>query len=242
MKTYIFLIAAFFLVSCEKTDPGENKPVTFGSVSVQVNHLVASQLLRFDTILYQNAAGNKYSVTRLHYYISGIRFYQSDRLVHTDRGVYYVDASSAAATIALKNVPASSYTGLSLLIGLDSSQNISGSLPAVIEHINMAWPDEMGGGYHFLKLEGHYLNNANAEKGFTVHLGTQMALVRHSLITKSFTVNTNQQTSLSLEMNINEWFENPYLYNFNTDGNYTMGVGPLMQKISNNGKDVFTLQ
>ncbi len=40
-------------------------------------------------------------------------------------------------------------------------------------------------------------------------------------------------------MNINEWYKNPEIYDFNTDGGYSMGNMMAMMKIAGNGADVF---
>ena len=42
-----------------------------------------------------------------------------------------------------------------------------------------------------------------------------------------------------MTMNVNEWFKNPNIYNFNTDGVFTMGDTILMKKLLQNGADVF---
>ena len=41
----------------------------------------------------------------------------------------------------------------------------------------MAWPTAMGGGYHFMKVEGHYLDTSNTIQGFAIHLGKNNNLV-----------------------------------------------------------------
>lgn len=233
------LLVLLMASSCEKND--RDNSFQTGTVTLSVIHKLDQAPLQFDTMLYQNAAGNPFSVSRLYYYISGISFYNQDRLMYRSTDIFYIDAARSENKMLLKGVPATEYTSVTLLIGLAADTNKTGTLPDLIENLNMAWPDEMGGGYHFMKLEGHYLNTSNVKKGFTVHLGTNPALVRHQPISKTFTVAVGQNAALNLEMNIKEWFVNPYAYNFNTDGNYTMGVASLMQLISNNGKDVFTL-
>jgi uncharacterized protein YwgA len=42
-------------------------------------------------------------------------------------------------------------------------------------------------------------------------------------------------------MNINEWYANPAVYDFEVDGNYSMGLSAAMLKLSKNGKDVFSI-
>jgi hypothetical protein len=73
-----------------------------------------------------------------------------------------------------------------------------------------------------------------------MHIGTNACLIPSITLSTNFTVTTDSQTSLTLKMNVNEWYRNPNIYDFNIDGNYTMGDMPLMMKITENGQDVFT--
>lgn len=43
-------------------------------------------------------------------------------------------------------------------------------------------------------------------------------------------------------MNLNEWFRNPFIYDFNIDGNYSMGSSAAMAKLKANGVDIFHFQ
>lgn len=241
LSKIVFATILLLVISCTKEDTKDYVPADTGDIELSVSHKVDNQILVFDTIRYQNAAGNKFSVTRLQYYISSCRFHKADGSSLLINNITYVDARDGISTIHFTGVPVGNYTGISFLIGIDSAQNKSNALPDTENNINMAWPDVMGGGYHFIKLEGHYLNTLNAEKGFTVHLGTYPALVTHNILNATITIVKNQTSTHQLVMNINEWFTAPYNYNFNTDGNYTMGNGPLMDLIKNNGKDVFTI-
>jgi hypothetical protein len=44
-------------------------------------------------------------------------------------------------------------------------------LSTTLDNLNMAWPTAMGGGYHFLKMEGHYLDSLNTNQGYAIHIG-----------------------------------------------------------------------
>ncbi len=244
MKSKLLLITSLifaFLVSCKKDEDTIYKPIDTGELKIALGYHIDNKNLVYDTLQYQNAAGNKYSVTRVFYYISNLRLYKSDNSSNPIQSVTYVDAAKNNSEIRISGIPVGDYNAISFSIGLDTAYNKSNALPETVDNINMAWPDEMGGGYHFLKLEGHYLNASNQEKGYTVHLGTNAALVNHNKLIANIAITKNQTTSIGLKMNINEWFTGPYNYNFNTDGNYTMGDVILMQKIMNNGKDVFTI-
>ncbi len=105
----------------------------------------------------------------------------------------------------------------------------------------MIWPVEMGGGYHFTKLEGRYKLPGNGNCGYAVHLGTNNMLMLHNKLDVSLGLKANSSDTLFLTMNINEWFTNPNTYNFLVQGNYTMGNDTLMLMLKENAKDLFKI-
>ncbi|MBP6334246.1 MAG: hypothetical protein KA444_02150 [Bacteroidia bacterium] len=235
------LLAAVFLFSCKKDD---DDPVPIvpeqNSIHMDLSYEVDGQALLFDSLIYTNDAGSLYGVSRLWYYLSQISLVKSDStLVHL-KDYQFVDAASSSTNhLHIENIPTGTYIGMKFNIGLDSAQNITGGLPATVENLNMEWPVMMGGGYHFMKFEGHVIDTAGSY-GFAMHLGLNPYLVRCNLWTPIQVV--SGETNLNLRMNLNEWFRNPAVYDFNTDGNYSMGVMSAMVKLTNNGSDVFTLQ
>jgi hypothetical protein len=239
-----FLAANLLLNSaCKKEDsPDENTPLTHANLTIQLNHRADGILIQFDSILYQNKAGNKYSLTRLQYYISGLVLTKSNEEKVQLSSVFYVDGRVKNQVLTLSEVPIGSYKSIQFLIGLNPSQNISNSLENTADNINMQWPEVIGGGYHFLKFEGYYLDTINLKQGFTMHIGTNEMLVQHVALPINFSITENHTQNLHLPMNINEWFKNPYSYDFNKDGNYTMAIPSLMTILKNNGNDVFTIQ
>ncbi|MBA3900642.1 MAG: hypothetical protein H0X62_10600, partial [Bacteroidetes bacterium] len=100
-------------------------------------------------------------------------------------------------------------------------------------------PEQMGGGYHFLKLEGRFQAD-NKVLGYAIHLGNNENLVNCKVL-HSFDVKLKYQ-EVNMEMNLNEWYRNPNVYDFNKDGNYSMSLMPAMKKISENGATVFTIR
>ena len=52
---------------------------------------------------------------------------------------------------------------------------------------------------------------------------------------------SSSSNTINLEMNISEWFKNPYVYDFNVDGNYSMSDSTALIKLLQNGYDVFTM-
>ena len=57
----------------------------------------------------------------------------------------------------------------------------------------------------------------------------------------NFEVEKNQNSNLVLEMDINEWFQNPYVYDHNVYGTSIMQNQEAQQIIRENGRTVFRI-
>lgn len=237
MRTFNLLLLVFLIqaISCKK----DHDPVEAQTAHLQffIGHRSDSLPLRFDTVFYRNAAGEDFSVSRLEYYISNVRLI-GDQVVFESREVHYMNARNyAGGGFPVKGVPKGHYTRLEFLLGVDSQRNIPDGLPATVENNAMFWPVPMGGGYHFMKLEGHFKDTAGVS-GYAVHLGRNGNTVAIS-IPCTFDI-SGPAHRMVLTMNINQWFQDPLVYSFIRDGKYTMSSMPLMQKIAGNGQDIFT--
>lgn len=228
------------IVSCTKTQTAVEEPVVpKGILNIQISHEVDGKGLVFDSMLYRNKANNFYSVSRVNYYITNVKLWGKNNNDYLFDSIMFIDASLKQINLILSRVPVGNYQSISFNIGIDAARNIHNAIPNNPENISMLWPDVMGGGYHFLKLEGKYLDSVNVEKGIAIHIGLNSSLVLQNPIIKDMSVLENKTASLALAMNLNEWFTNPYTFDFNKDGNYTMGDSTAMNHIKNNGNDVF---
>lgn len=235
----ISLLAAVTFSSCRKEK--ENvipEPVT-GQLVFNVGYHVDGRQLFFDSLMYTNAAGNQYSVTKVHYYLSRFRLYKDGSIQYSSDTIVYVDAEQTM-NITFINVPVLTYDSISFHIGLDEAQNKSNSLKPTAENVNMGWPDVMGGGYHFLKLEGHWIDSST-KLGYAMHIGNNGFLVRAGA-KANIEIRGSKTTTRKLMMNINQWFAGPNTYNLATDGVYSMGNAALMKKLSENGVNVFNIE
>ena len=236
------MILALLLFGCkkDKENTPSNPVPTNPALNVSINFKVDQQPLIYDSILYVNEAGNPYSVTRCQFYLSQIKLIREDSQTVDLKAWHYVDANvSSTCHINSSEIPEGNYIGMSFNMGLDATLNVPDGLPATSENLGMEWPVAMGGGYHFLKLEGKFTDSPN-EYGYAMHLGMNMTLCPVTVY-GNFCVGTGC-TNPNLVMNINEWFRNPNTYDFNVDGNYIMGDMTNMMKISQNGVDVFTVE
>ena len=241
--TFLTLMLAI-LVSCKKDTKTDLSNITPSNIysSANISVIAKSDNLEiiWDSLNNTNAAGNIYSVQNINFYISEITLKRNDGYIYNSSRVFYIDPRvNNKTSLQLDSIPKGDYTSIAFLIGIDSLRNIDFGLGTTIDNLNMAWPTAMGGGYHFMKIEGHYLDASSAIQGFAVHLGKNNNLV-NVLINQSF----NQQNSLhdySFIFNINEVFKTPNLYNLNVDNNYTMSDSVAMLKIKSNMRDAFTI-
>lgn len=233
LPAVLMITAALMLSQCRKSPV-----VPDGIVDFSVSYEVDGQELIFDTILYMNDAGNQYSVSRLEYLVSSFAFHHSDGNTILLDSIFYCNARTAPTNQWMAvGLPEGNYTGFSFYLGLQGEDNKSNSLPNTPGFNNMEWPEPMGGGYHFLKLEGHYLNDDGIQ-GFAMHLGENPNEI---FVKIDYPFEVIDRVDIPLKMNINEWFTNPKTYDFEIDGNYSMGLGPPMQKLSQNGHNIFSI-
>ncbi len=236
----IVILLAVFSYSCKKNT---DNPVstTDGSLVLKIDYKVDTKSLLFDSMMYNNAAGNLYSISRLEYFLSGFVFEsETGELVNVDKAIYR-DARYPNAFL-LSNIKLGNYKSLQFNVGLDVKHNKTGAMEANANNLNMIWPDEMGGGYHYAKIEGRFIHTDLSENGFAMHLGTDKMLALHNIIPASIKVNESSPDTLFLTMNVNEWFVNPNTYNFSLQGNYTMGNDSLMLMLKDNAKDIFKIR
>ena len=236
------IVTSLTFAGCHKNNSSPGT-VTSGKIDVRINYKVGTNALIFDSLVFSNEAGNQYSIEKLQYYLSDFCFYKDHQLKFTSSEVFYCDARkdtiSAIELTSLTGMPVGTYDSISFYIGVDPALNISNGLPSTMENIDMGWPDAMGGGYHFLKIEGHWKDSL-AISGYDMHLGSNNYQVKTG-IKFDMVINPVADVTLKLVMDVNEWFRKPYTYNFHTDGAYSMGNTTLMQKLEDNGVDVFTV-
>lgn len=243
-KVFILIISLVsVLISCTKEE--DDSPVTQKTeIKFLVRHDVNGDTLIFNNLTdkrYENAAGNFYEVTRLEYYLSDFKLQRINGQWHSPSNEpVLINAENGSFDLTLNGVEIGEYKALSFLIGIPATKNKSGMLENNLANLNMAWPESLGGGYHFLKFEGNYFDLNDIIRGFTVHLGGE-GMQAVCTMDVSLTVSTLIHRKIEMSMNLNQWFESPHLFDFNVDGSYTMAVDSLMEKISENGNNCFTI-
>jgi len=243
-RLFIFSLAFILILSsCAKDDvegtPQENNT----NVKFKFSHSVGSEEIEFNNIKYTNAFGNTYSIETLKYFISNITLQGSKGGPVLIDEEHYIDASDVSTTLfnPAENIAAGTYTEVSFIFGLDSLKNTNGRFTNPPES-HMEWPIPMGGGYHYMKLEGKY-NTAGNPGNYQAHSGPSMGNHYYFEVTipvDAFEVTEEGETIITIKMDINSWWDNPNTLDLNAVTGI-MGNEDMQQKLHENGSDVFSI-
>jgi hypothetical protein len=265
MKTPYYLIISLLFcftifTSCKRT-PSVDPADEYGSVKIDFTHYVEGLPLLRDSFNYVNAAGNPYQVNNLMYFISDITLFKSDgtkKMIDSPKSIYYIDIETPG-TLSWSpedKILAGDYDSISFTFGINEEKNKS-NLFVNPPEANMMWPDILGGGYHYMQMNGRWKDPASDIQLFSCHLGIGQlykgnttnpdsiyAFVQNyfrvSLPGSSLQIKKDQTTHFELRMNIDSWFKTPHIYDHNYWGGAIMQLQPAMQMLKENGYDVFS--
>lgn len=261
MKRFKFILFSIAIVlsfgtSCHKDNPPENTVPESGNIVFKFAHYVNGNPLQTDTMMYTNAAGNQYEVDQVRYFISDVQFHKSGgSIVNIDScsWAHYVDNDipSTLTWSTCDKLPIGTFDSITFRFGIISSKNISYMFVNPPES-NFAWPDVLGGGYHYMQLNGKWKDSINQIENFNTHLGIGMTIAGNDttfidnsfhvkLPNSGFTLAKDATKEIQIIMNIDSWYDTPYVYDHNHFGQMIMQNETAMNEISVNGFDVFTV-
>ena len=206
---------------------------------------------------YTNAANNRYFLQEIKYFISSVQLYRQDgtkiEVKHND-GIHYVDVfyENTLTWNIVQQIPEGAYDSIAFVFGLNETDNQSFRFTNPPES-NMSWPEVLGGGYHYMMLNGWFYRGDTLKSPLNIHLGRGQirdgdAIIGfipnyfHVCLPKSFSIKRDESTILTLIMDINNWFKEPFLYDFDYWGGHIMQNQSAMQTLKENGHNVFSVQ
>ncbi|MBZ0267128.1 hypothetical protein K8I85_03150 [bacterium] len=245
--TPVALLLAAALTAGGCGDDESTAPTGPGTVVIQFDEVAGSDALVLNTGQYTNAVGNEYSVSKLEYVVSAFSFPAAVARLRADGDFtstalhYRTMEDAATASLTFADVPSGSYTGMGFTFGIDGADNATGTHPD-LDLDGMAWPAMMGGGYHYMRHEGNFTDSTMATSAFTTHLGPSMGndYSFEVSLAHDFTVSPGETTTLTVRMDVNEWYVNPNMYDFNDHGPI-MGDPAAQTTLQANGASVFSV-
>ena len=240
------------LFSCKENPP---------TPEVEPINLVLNFLhnVEMDTIQYINAAGNPYSVSEIQYFISDVFLYKENGdkiLLDAWDDIHYVDTDiPETSSYNIEGaVEPGNYIGLGFTFGINEIKNQSMLFVNPPESF-MFWPEYLGGGFHYLKLNGKWLDQDGNTKVYNFHLGIGQEYNEEGEIIgfiqnyfeiefniNTFTVEAGQSIRAEILMDVNKWFTSPHDFDFNVWGGDIMQNQEAMNIGCENGFDVFSVE
>ncbi len=258
-KNLLFLIALLMLFgfsSCHKKTP---KNDAGGKLILIFQHSVGEQPIKTDTMEYVNAAGNPYLISEIQYFISDVCLHKNNGdslLLNKWEDIHYVDTDLPDTWYySIKDtIPACKYSSISFTFGINKEKNKSLMFVNPPES-DMFWPEYLGGGYHYMKLNGKWRDTDNVIRPYNFHLGIGQIYdstgeitgfvqnyFKVSLPNSSFSIGNGQVLQVIVDMDVNEWFEDPNIFNFNVWGGNIMQNEAAMHIACENGHNVFSVK
>ncbi|MCK9205143.1 MAG: hypothetical protein M0P58_12020 [Bacteroidales bacterium] len=213
-------------------------------------------------LIYTNAAENQYLITEVKYFISDITFYRNDglnKIIGDWKDIFYVDENiPETKTIRFfDKIPIGTYDSITFIFGISEMKNKSFMYVNPPE-VDMFWPEVLGGGYHYMMINGKWKDTTGLIQPFNFHLGigqlyqgnTTNVDSIYAFVQNFFTVHLpgsafimkDQDTlAFSITMNIENWFESPHIFDFNQWGGAIMQNQQAMQIVKENGWNVFSI-
>jgi hypothetical protein len=235
-KIVLLIIVSILIISCNKNDDSNNSAVTPTNYGVDfrfTQNWDGQEINNsdYENTTYVNANGESLTLSKLNYLISDVTF-----------------------TPAIE-IPEGTYT-VSFTFGFDDFDNDKqGGFPD-LNSADGFWnvPAPLGGGYHYQRIEGKYINSASDQTNFQFHTiranrhetlppgpGTLVELRDTSFRINLGNITAGTNTTIEVKANIAEWFKNPVTWNLNNRFQVLMPNFQAQLDMNLNGQNVFEL-
>ena len=252
------IFTALILFSCGKRDdePGKNP----GHISLAFEHRIANQPLVFDQMIYENEAGNQFLVNEIQYFISDVTLIDGQGnavLLDAWEDILYVDTDLPVTHThhLMDDIAPGTYASLKFTFGISAEKNQSLMFVNPPESL-MFWPELLGGGYHYMKLNGKWLDTLGQVSPFNFHLGIGQVYISYPdvidhyvqnhfeviLACPGLEVREGETSPVRVVMHVENWFRSPHTYDHNQWGGDIMQKQEAMHMACENGWDVFSCE
>ncbi|ADR20959.1 hypothetical protein MATR_14150 [Marivirga tractuosa] len=207
IKAFLFIVP-FALLSCKDDD--------FIGAPLDINfyHKAGTADFEYNT-LYQNAAGNEFSLRLWRTYISDIRLVNSEGDITAFSDSYHLiePKEGNKYSLRLPSVSQDSYTEIRFNIGIREDTNLSESLSGDLDPSNnMAW--NWTTGYKFIRMDGEFEDNDGNRRGVVVHVGTENNFKPQSFTFEAPVTVGSSGAEMNFQLDLLEAFQNPNTIDF----------------------------
>lgn len=251
-KLLVILLLPLAFTACRKKElpkpgPNNNPPAdTVVSTTMKFNfrHTVGSEDLVLNRpVPYTSPHGDSFTVSTFDYYLSNIVLIDSAGNRFVEPESYHLLRSNVASSLqfTLSKVPEARYVAVEMLIGVDSTRNVSGAQTGDLSpDYGMFWTWKNG--YIMGKMEG-VLKPSNDPLQFHIagFYGIFSGLRKITLsLGSGARVVKGKETQIDLKADLNSWFTAPNFPGFSVRTNIT-SITPESAKVADNYATMFSL-
>ncbi|MCA0131158.1 MbnP family protein [Winogradskyella alexanderae] len=246
-KSFVFLTLSMLFLFCCSDDDG-NQPLEI-MTTFKFSHNWDGALvtnINFNAIQYTNANGDLLSIERLRYVVSDIVFSNNERTIELDMHHLIDVTNNDMVFTPQESIPSGTYN-VSFTFGLDNEDN-SQNLPD-LNTANFNVPQNLGGGYHYMQLDGKFVNANMEEQGYNYHAiraadnpGPNPTFPQDTFFEVDLgSIDITTNVEIEVEMNIAQWFKEPNLWDLNILNQMLMPNSQAQILMFQNGQNVFSL-
>ena len=251
-KTIAILLLATSFCACENDADNENAT---SSITINFTHTWNGQAVTntdFNIIKYINEKGNSLSISRLRYLISNVTLTntQGESLTLSDYNLIDVTNTRNVSFTPTTAIPIGNYNNMAFTFGFNNTDNYVVNGYADLNAASFNVPKMLGGGYHYMQLDGKFINNNNEEQGYNYHviravdnLGGNPSFPQDTFFNVDLgPVKLTSNTVITVEMDIAEWFKTPNTWDLNVLSQSLMPNASAQIMMFENGQNVFKLK
>lgn len=212
-------------------------------INFSMRHFDQGNSAMTDTMIYRTRLGNDYLISDLQYFISNLKIHYTQgkwTIFHDKSAIRYIDLRNPSTHKweTMVDFNSGDFDSIAFTFGIGPEDNTSYRFINPPER-DMAWPEILGGGYHYMKMNLKWKKDGwNESLPFMFHLGRGQMYEGSSMtpdsiigyIDNSFNVRLPINTEMNEEypagliiitMNIDRWFDGADSFDFSA---YPMGI------------------
>ncbi len=244
------LLVFSLLFSCSSDDE-KVKDVT---INLNFSHVWDGESVSntdFNTIKFTNANGEELSIERLRYLISDVtlKTVNGASIVIDAYNLVDVTNNTNLNFTPSTTISEGTYSSLSFTFGFKNEKNIDAAYQD-LNSVSFGVPAMLGGGYHYMQMDGKFINNLDQEQGYNYHAiraadnpGANPTFPQDTFFKVDLgSVTVSGDTTFNIEMNIAEWFKTPHTWDLNVLNQALMPNSSAQIIMHDNGQSVFSLK
>lgn len=230
------IIGVLAFNGCKDDDP---VPEAKMKVNFNIEHQVNNQVLELDTMKYENQMREQFGVSTLRYFISNIYLITPTDSVEVSP-IHFLEIRDQETYQFSNEIKKQEYTGVRMVFGIRKEENITNRFSDPPESL-MEWPIPMGGGYHYMKFEGRFIDPQQAISNFQLHTGPTDGNDYSLSYEFPLQISAAGEVNLKLIHHLDHWMGDPNDLTL-VDVTRIMGNTAMQEKIMANGHDVFEVE